>query len=245
MLVWFVPTGVVWAVGAAASPQNRLWWWAAAAALETAGSWLAHPVPRRHRFRTQEVAFSPGHMLERSRLFLIIALGEAILTTGTAVASGHPSIAMILSAGLSMVAIVALWALYFSGSDDLVNEQAATTSDPLRAARLAVNTQVIVFASLIELAVATELAIAHPTGPASTTLSLLMFGGPFLYLAVQTWYLHALTEQASRPRLVAMAALVVAGCLSAPVPPIVSAAVLCGVLLALVRATSEQPMPQR
>jgi low temperature requirement protein LtrA len=175
-------------------------------------------------------------------LFLIIALGEAILTTGTAVADGHPSTAMILTAGLSMVAIVALWALYFSGSDDLVNEQAATTSDPLRAARLAVNTQVVVFASLIALAVANERAIAHPTGPASTTLSLLMFGGSFLYLAVQTWYLHALTGQASRPRLVAMAALVVAGCLCALVPPLVSAAVLCGILLAVVPATREQPV---
>jgi low temperature requirement protein LtrA len=66
MLVWFVPTGVVWAVGAAVSPDARLWWWVLAAALEAAGSRLAHPVPRHHRFRTQDVEFSPGHMLECS-----------------------------------------------------------------------------------------------------------------------------------------------------------------------------------
>jgi len=102
-------------------------------------------------------------MLERSRLFLIIGLGEAILTSGTAIADGRPSAAMVLTAAMAMVVIIALWALYFSGSDHLVNKQAETTSDPLRAARLAVNTQVVVFASLIAIAVANELAIAQPT----------------------------------------------------------------------------------
>jgi len=186
MLVWFLPTAVLWAIGAAASPDARLLWWAAAATLETAGSWLAHPLPGLHHFRTREISFAPGHMLERSRLFLIIGVGEAILTTGTAVAAGHPSLTMITTAALSMIAIVALWALYFSGSDELVTEHAATTSDPLRAARLAVNTQVIIFASLIAMAVANELAITDPTGETSSALSLLMFGGPLLYLAVQT-----------------------------------------------------------
>jgi len=47
MLVWFFPTGIVWAGGAAVGARQRLWWWAAAAVLETAGSWLAHPVPFR------------------------------------------------------------------------------------------------------------------------------------------------------------------------------------------------------
>jgi hypothetical protein len=33
------------------------------------------------------VDFAGGHMPERSRLFLIIALGETVLTTGTAIAA--------------------------------------------------------------------------------------------------------------------------------------------------------------
>jgi low temperature requirement protein LtrA len=214
MLVWFVPTGALWVLGAVASSGTRLSWWALAATLEAAGSWLAHPIPRRHHFRTRDVAFSPGHMLERSRLFLIIGLGEAVLTTGVAVAGGRPSTAMILTAALAMVAIVALWALYFGGSDALVEDQAAATSDPLRAARLAVNTQVVVFASLIALAVANELAIDNPTGRTSATLGLLMFGGGVLYLAVQTWYLRALTGRTSRAWLVGLTALAFAGCLS-------------------------------
>lgn len=46
------------------------------------GTWLAHPVDELH---SEHVDFAGGHMLERSRLFLISALGETVLTTGTAI----------------------------------------------------------------------------------------------------------------------------------------------------------------
>ena len=92
-----------------------------------------------------------------------------------------------------MVAIIALWALYFAGSDWLIEEQAASASDPLRTARLAVKTQILVLASLICLAVANELAIDDPTGHTSPGLGLFLFGGPMLYVAVQHWYLWAAT----------------------------------------------------
>jgi low temperature requirement protein LtrA len=78
-------TTPLWIVGAA-SPADRLGWWATAAGLDIVGAWLAHPVPGR-RLRSEHVAFPGAHMLERCRLFLIIALGETVLTTGTAVAA--------------------------------------------------------------------------------------------------------------------------------------------------------------
>ena len=74
MLVWAVPSTALWVAGAFAEPDGRLWWWLAAAVLDVAGAWSAHRLPGR-RFRTAEVPFAPAHMIERSRLFLIIALG--------------------------------------------------------------------------------------------------------------------------------------------------------------------------
>lgn len=44
-------------------------------------------------------------------------------------------------------------------------------------------------AGLIALAVANEMAIAHPHGHASAALSLLLFGGPVFFLLTLGWYL--------------------------------------------------------
>ena len=205
MLVWAVPSTTLWIVGAAAEPQTRAWWWLGAAVLDLVGAWAAHPIPGR-RFRTAQVPFAPAHMIERSRLFLIIALGETILTTGTALSTAHLNIATVTAGGLAILGTVALWGLYFTGSDQLVSEHATTTGDPLRAARLAVNGQVVTAAGLIVLAVGYETTIHEPLAPAGPTLSLLLFGGPLLYLGLQTWYLRALTGRVSRTRLIGAAA---------------------------------------
>ena len=131
MLIWFGFAAVLWITGAASSPDHRVWWWATAALVEISGTWLAHPVPG-HRFHTSDVAVAPGRMLERSRLFLLIALGEAILSTGTALDAAALSTSTVTTAALSMLSIMALWAVYFGGSDRLIAERAATTSDPLQ-----------------------------------------------------------------------------------------------------------------
>ncbi len=57
-----------------------------------------------------------------------------------------------------------------------------TTTDPVFAARRTVNGLLVSVAGLIAVAVANELVIAHPNGQASVALSLLLSGGPLLYL---------------------------------------------------------------
>src|SRR4029453_6075220 len=83
-LVWVLAAAAFWVVGAAVSPERRLAWWAVAAVVDVTGTWLGHPIPGR-RLDSRNVEFYGGHMLERCRLFLIIALGETVLTTGRAI----------------------------------------------------------------------------------------------------------------------------------------------------------------
>jgi low temperature requirement protein LtrA len=86
VLLWFVTTTPFWLIGAAVNTETRVLWWALAAGIELTGTWLAHPVPGR-RLQSENVEFNAGHMLERCRLFLLIALGESVLTTGSAIAA--------------------------------------------------------------------------------------------------------------------------------------------------------------
>jgi len=85
MLGWLVVSAPLWIVGATADRTWRLLWWALAATLDMTGTWLAHPVPGLV-LRSENIEFDAAHLVERCRLFLIIALGEVVVTTGTAIA---------------------------------------------------------------------------------------------------------------------------------------------------------------
>jgi low temperature requirement protein LtrA len=214
---WLLATGVLLCLGAAASPDNRLAWWVAAAAIDLTGSWTAHRLPWR-RLQSRAVEISPDHMVERSRLLLIIALGEAILATGTAIAGAEAAILTTVSGALALTCVALLWAIYFAGSDRLVSEKASTTDDPLGLARIAVNSQLLNLASLIAVAVATDLAIAAPTTVSGTALVLLLFGGLWIFIATQSWYLRRLTGRHSPARLAVLAAIPVVGALCSAAP---------------------------
>jgi low temperature requirement protein LtrA len=93
-------------------------------------------------------------------------------------------------------------------------------------------------AGLITLAVGVELTIDDPAAGSGTALSLLLFGGPVLYLAAQGWYLKALTSRTSRIRVAGVGTLVIAGLLSPALPAVASLSVVAAVLLALGLKTS-------
>ena len=87
-------------------------------------------------------------------------------------------------------------------------------------------------AGLIGVAVANELVIAHPQEHTSVALSLLLCGGPILYLVAQGWYLWAVPQVSPRLRLIGGAALALVGLATLNVPPYV-ALILVGVSLAI------------
>lgn len=69
----------------------------------------------------------------------------------------------------------------------------------------------VMVAGLIAVAVANEEVIGHPHGHTSFALSLLLGGGPNLFLAAQGWYLWAVPNVRSRLHLVGGIALVLVG----------------------------------
>jgi low temperature requirement protein LtrA len=89
-------------------------------------------------------------------------------------------------------------------------------------------------AGLIAVAVGNELVIAHPHDQASVALSLVLFGGPLLYLLSQTVYLWAVIGTRSLPRMAGIAALAVAGGLSQLLPAYAALGLVTTVLLVLV-----------
>ncbi|GAB3366333.1 low temperature requirement protein A [Lysobacter rhizosphaerae] len=213
MLGWQVLAAPLWLAGALGNTETRLAWWSAAAGVDLIGTWLAHPVPGT-RLQSEHMPFDATHMLERLRLFLIIALGEIVFASGQAIAEAGAGVATLFTGVCAAVIVIAFWALYFTASDPLVSRHTETTSDPLRAARLAANGMVLVVAGLIAVAVANEVTIADPGARTGGVLAVLMFGGALGYLLVQTWYLRLASGHLSWIRMVFMGAMVLSACVA-------------------------------
>lgn len=199
-MAWWTAALPLWVVGALSDPDARLAWWSGAVLIELLGLWLAHPLPG-HWLRSETMPFDAEHMIERLRLFLIIALGEVVLATGVALAS-TPGDWMARALGAcALLVVIALWAVFFGASDHWVSRHLATTQDPMRSARLGIFTECVGVAGLVSIAVANESAIVHPHAPMTGLLALLMFGGVLLYLTADAWYLKIVTGVWSRLRL--------------------------------------------
>lgn len=84
-LVWELVTGALWVAGAIADGDARLVLWGIAIVATHVGAWTLHWLPGRgQRVDLAHTEIAAEHLIERFRLFFIIALGETVLTTGTA-----------------------------------------------------------------------------------------------------------------------------------------------------------------
>ena len=82
------------------------------------------------------------------------------------------------------------------------------------------------------MAVGNEAAIAHPNEPSTTSLRLLLFGGPILVLLAQGWYFWALLRVRPHVRLLGSGALAADGRRRVD-GPAAGALVLAGATLAI------------
>jgi low temperature requirement protein LtrA len=220
-LLWVIATTPLWISGATVNAEARLLWWALAAGIDQIGRWLAHPIPGR-RLRSENVEFDAGHMLERCHMFLLIALGETVVTTGMAISESSLPMMTLATGTFALVGTVALWALSFGRSHRIILRHLEKTSDPIRASRHAVNALMVMVAGLIAVAVANKEVIAHPHGQTSLELSLLLGGGPILFLAAQGWYLWAVPNVRSQLHVIGGGALLLVGLATLAVPPYVA-----------------------
>ncbi|WP_371671710.1 low temperature requirement protein A [Streptomyces sp. NBC_00289] len=237
VLVWFAGAAPFWLTGAAADGGARLAWWAAATLIELAGTWTAHPLPGR-RLDSRQIGFAGGHLLERGRLFMIIAFGEAVMTTGTALTTAPYEPMTLLTSGVALIGTIALFWLFFSRSEHIVRHY-KQTEDPIRAGRSGVYSLMASVAGMIATAAGDERVIAHPAHHAGITTNLLLFGGPVLYIGAQTWHGRTLFDDLPTARLIALSALIV-GCAVTPAAPAYLAAVVAAAFVVALAAFEDR-----
>ncbi|MFB6892408.1 low temperature requirement protein A [Kitasatospora sp. NPDC056327] len=230
---WAALSVPLWVAGAAVGPGPRLFWWALAAAVDMTGVWLAHPLPG-NVLGSRELAFDAEHMVERIRLFIILQLGETVLTIGGAISAAPVDVPSVTAGLGAFVALVCLCASYFRGGESILARYVAASADPLLPVRRAVSGQYTTLAGLVALAVGAELSIAHPTGPGSPEAGLLLFGGPALYVLTQAWWYWLNTGRAWGARLLACPVFAAGGLAACRLAPLASVLLLDAILVVLV-----------
>ena len=248
-LVWELLAGVVWVAGAIADGDARLLLWGLAVAAAYGGAWALHWLPGRgRRVDLEHTEIAGGHLVERFRLFFIIVLGETVLTMGTAFAGEPFEPERLLALAIGFAGTVALWWCYFQRAEALGAQAAETAEDAGAVGLWGTWTLTLIVLGLIAIAVADELAIAHPGDDATLGFTILAFGGPALFLLAQFLFHHAALGRAPRSRAVGLGALAILAVAAAPLTLIVGTAASSAVLIAVAITDTVQagvPPPSR
>lgn len=180
---WLAISGVFWIAGGFADGQTRLVLWSIAVAFEFSGPALRFRIPGLGASSLQDWEVEGGHMAERCALFIIIALGESIVVTGTTFAEIPWTATSFAAFAVSLFGSIAMWWVYFHIGAEAGAEQISHSGETGKLARLAYTyLHLPIVAGIVVTAVGDELLLAHPSGHADVKAMLSMIGGPLLFL---------------------------------------------------------------
>lgn len=208
LLVWKSASSALWVAGGLCHGSARLTIWVVAVVIEYLTPISGFYVPGLGRSTPAEWPVNGRHLAERGQLFILIALGESILITGTVFGARPAGVQHLLAFVVSFLGSVALWWLYFDRSAEAASATIDQSENPGQIGRSAYTYfQLPIVAGIIVAAVGDDLVIAHPVGHSSAVTITTVLGGPALFLVGHALFKHSVFGGVSVPRLVAIAAL--------------------------------------
>lgn len=207
-LPWFVATSSLVALGGVIGGVFQEALWAAAIVIEVIGLSTGFPVPGLGRSPAERWMVEGGHLAERCQAFILIALGESILVTGSTLAQ-HLNLTMSGAFVLAFAGSVALWWVYFARSAPAAAEVIARAGERTGGlGRLAFNyLHPVMVAGIIVTSAGDEQLLREPGAPATPAAALFTLGGPALFLAGHAAYKAVLWRILPTSRIAAVVLL--------------------------------------
>jgi low temperature requirement protein LtrA len=171
-------TGPLLLIGGLLDGGWRIGIWAVAALIDLS-------VPRLTRRKLALVHFDPAHLPERFGLFLIVALGETIVSVGVTARGDALSASRLAAVAAAFVLACGLWWVYFHFAASAVHHAVATAKVQTDVIR-----QVLAYghlgfiASIVAVAVGLAEVVHYPTKHLHFDVAALLIGGTALYLAL-------------------------------------------------------------
>jgi low temperature requirement protein LtrA len=204
--VWSLLGGSLAILGGLTQGHLREVLWALAVAIDLFSAAVGFYVPGLGRTATREWNIDGAHAAERIQAFVMIALGESIVSIGASL-TGLKGLSLgdTMAYLLAFVTTVALWWVYFDRSAAFAAQALASSSDPGRLARSAFYwAQVPMVAGIIAVAAGDRLLVAQPTQPAGVPTASILLGGTAIFLAGHALFKLAVWHHVSRSHIAAI-----------------------------------------
>jgi low temperature requirement protein LtrA len=242
LLAWSAIAGAVWIAGAfvSANPDVRVGIWLGAAVIDIGAPMHGFWLPGRGATPMSDWSLAGAHLAERCELLLMIAFGETVLRLGEAFTEAHEDPSVDIAFVLGFLTIFALWTIYFTHHAEHAAERIRRSEH--EAARIGRSgyayAHMLMVAGVVVLAVATHLAVQHPTAGVGWSFALVGVGGPALYLVGIAWSKVSLGHTRISAPLVGCVALALLALAVSPLDRMAEliAALLVAVVLAIMAA---------
>lgn len=186
--IWVVTASLIWIAGGIAESNWRVFLWSIALVVEYLGPVVRYWVPGAGSAPRETLDINGEHLAERCALFVIIALGETILTTGKT-ASTHieaPGTVLVLCG--AFIGTVLMWWIYFHDNQERVSDKAEHTQRPQKTAQhLFTYGHLPIVAGIILTAVGEDFALSAPHEEGSLKHGMALLGGPAVFLVGTAW----------------------------------------------------------
>lgn len=182
--VWLVFSSLFWFAGGLADLHLRIVLWTLAIAAEYAGPLVKYYVPGLQTGGEEKLGLSGEHLAERCALFVIICLGETILTTGRTASEHMNSSLTFVVFFCAFSSTVLMWWIYFDYAQERVSEKVDGAAEPEKIAQSLFNYgHLPIVAGIILTAVGEDFSLSHSHDQATLRQTLAIIGGPVLFLA--------------------------------------------------------------
>ncbi|MHA3021637.1 low temperature requirement protein A [Mycobacterium sp. BMJ-28] len=235
MLAWLLVSAGLWISGALTEDWVRLSLWVAAVLVEYLSPMIGFAFPVLGKSSTREWTIDGAHLAERCQLFVIVAFGETILTTGAQL-SDQPqwSAPVLIAVAVNFLGVIAAWWIYFGTSSADGSAVISQADDPGRIGAKFHYVHVILIGGIIVSAVANDLVLAEPAADMTPPVIGVVVGGPAIYLLGSLIYKHVVYQKIAYTHLGGLLTLAVL----AGVAPLTDRLMVGGLALAILIAVA-------
>jgi low temperature requirement protein LtrA len=212
--------------------------WVLAVTMDVAGTTVGYATPGLGRSRTQDWTVGGGHFAARCQAFILIALGETLITTGGTL-SGLRGISGLHAAAFTVAfaGSVALWWLYFVRVADASTRIIVSSPDPGRLGRSAFQLiHPVMVAGIIVWSVGEEKILTSPLSSVTVASAWKILGGPALFLAGHAAFKFVVWRTIPWSRIAGVAAVALLALASAALPEIALGACAAAVVAVVAAA---------
>jgi low temperature requirement protein LtrA len=244
VLAWTVVVGAFTLAGGLVHGLPRVVLWVLAVGIEVTGTPTGFPTPGLGRSRTQDWTIEGGHFAARCQAFILIALGETLITTGGTLSGLHGISGLHAAAfAVAFAGSVALWWLYFVRVAEGSARAIASSPDPGRLGRSAFQLiHPVMVAGVIVWSAGDEKILTSPLSSVSAESAWKILGGPALFLAGHAAFKFAIWRTIPWSRIVGVVVVALLALVAAALPEIALGA--CAVaVVAAVAATDHRGPP--